>query len=81
ITTEPEAVVREGSSKTEAEKHKGLLSTTLKSGVTATVQFKLWFEGLDPNCINTSTNITAVGEKVVKDMALSFYAVDSTTLA
>lgn len=81
ITTTPEAVVREGSLKTDADKHKGLLSTTLKSGVNAVVEFKLWFEGIDPDCINGSTDITTVGAKVVKAMSLGFYAVDSTTLA
>ena len=81
VIKEAEGVVREGSLKTAADGHKGLLSTTLKSGADATVEFKLWFEGLDPNCINTSADVTKVGEKVVKDMALGFYAVDSTTLA
>ena len=81
VIKEAEGVVREGSSKTAADGHKGLLSTTLKSGAVATVEFKLWFEGLDPNCINGSADVTKVGEKVVKDMALGFYAVDSTTLA
>lgn len=80
ITTTPETVVREGSSKDAADKHKGLLSTTLKSGSTAEVEFKLWFEGIDPACINDSKEITEVGEKVVKDLSLGFYAVDSTTL-
>ena len=81
ITTTAEAVVREGSSKTDADNHKGLLSKTLNSSTPATVEFKLWFEGIDPDCINASTDITKVGEKVVKDMSLGFYAVDSTTLA
>ena len=80
ITTTAEAVVREGSSKDAADKHKGLLSTTLTSGTDATVEFKLWFEGIDPDCINTSADIATVTTKVVNDMSLSFYAVDSTTL-
>lgn len=80
ITTTAEAVVREGSSKDAADKHKGLLSTTLTSGTDATVEFKLWFEGIDPDCRNASTDIATVTTKVVNDMSLSFYAVDSTTL-
>ena len=47
-----------------------------------TITFTLWFEGLDPNCIS-STSITEVSTataKVVKSMTLGFYAVDSTTL-
>ena len=81
ITTTPEAVVREGSLNSDAISHKGLLSTTLKSGSPAIVEFKLWFEGIDPDCINTSADITTVTSNVVKDMSLSFYAIDSTTLA
>ena len=81
ITTTPEAVVREGSLNSDALSHKGLLSTTLKSGVDAVVNFRLWFEGIDPDCINDSHDITTVASNVVKNMSLSFYAIDSTTLA
>ncbi|MDY5929829.1 MAG: hypothetical protein SPJ27_07330, partial [Candidatus Onthovivens sp.] len=81
ITRTPEPVVREGSLKSKADENKGLLSTTLKSGVNAVVNFRLWFEGIDPDCINDSHDITTVVSNVVKNMSLSFYAIDSTTLA
>lgn len=81
ITTTPEAVVREGSLKSDVDLRKGLLSKTLTSDSPATVEFKLWFEGIDPDCINGSDDITTAASKAVKDMSLSFYAIDSTTLA
>ena len=86
------ALVSEGISKNAAETNTALLSTKLQGkhdngegqDVEASkpkITFTLWFEGLDPNCISASdiADVSTTTLKVVKEMTLGFYAVDSTT--
>ena len=95
VAKDGDALVSEGISNDAATSSVALLSTKLQgkhqneegSEVAASspvINFTLWFEGLDPNCISTSTITdisTTTTAKVVKSMTLGFYAVDSTTLS
>ena len=81
VIKEAEATVSSGEAWTSASTRKGLLSKTLTSGSPVSVSFNLWFEGLDPECLSEGiSDITNVGTKVAKDLQLSFYAVDTSTL-
>lgn len=71
--------INDGDSVTNANDNAGLLSKGLKNGNPITVKFTVWFEGIDPSCITASSDISDEATKTVKDLALSFYAVDSTT--
>ncbi|MCI7797903.1 MAG: hypothetical protein MR520_04950, partial [Mollicutes bacterium] len=72
--------INDGDSKGNADTNAGLLSTNLKNGTPTTVKFTVWFEGIDPSCITSGiAEISDNTSKIVKDLALSFYAVDSTT--
>ena len=86
------ALVSEGISKKAAEANTALLSKKLQGkhdngkgqdeeASKPQITFTLWFEGLDPNCISATdiTEVSTTTAKVVKEMTLGFYAVDSTT--
>lgn len=85
VSKHGDATVSEGLTTEVAGKNTALLSKNLKGGQTPstpTIRFTVWFEGLDPNCIASKTEIsTTTAAKIVKSLTLGFYAVDSTTLA
>lgn len=83
VSKHGDATVSEGLTTEAAEKNTALLSKKLKGGETPstpTIRFTVWFEGLDPNCIASKTDIsTTSAAKIVNSLTLGFYAVDSTT--
>ena len=72
--------VKEGSSVT-ADQDKLCLSKTFKNDSSVTITTTVWFEGLDQNCIATSSDLNLIsGEVYNRILTLSYYAVAANAI-
>ncbi len=77
-----EADFTEVSSKKLVDGSKSLLSKDLKVGAPVNIKVSIWFEGLDSDCLASSTDVQTTAKQFVgKALSMSFYALSATGFA
>lgn len=76
--------ITEANTSEYADKSNFLLSNQLIGGdnkVTVTVNFVIWFEGLDPACLSGKQDISTVLDQTKETISMGFYAIPVTSFA